>query len=122
MSQLMRKRLDMTLDVYRKFAPKKIILSGGVANKKVTVSEAQLMRDYLVANGIPQDVLALEDKSLTTKQNAEFSVPIAAQLGAAELLLLTSAEHMSRSYLNPIKLFQKQLANYPNIKLSAYCQ
>lgn len=122
MSQLMLKRLETALNVYKTFAPEKIILSGGVANKKVNSSEAQLMRDYLVTNGVPQDVLVMEDKSLTTKQNAEFSVPIAAQLGATELLLLTSLEHMSRSYLNPIKLFRKQLVNYPNIKLSAYCK
>lgn len=122
MSNLMLKRLETTLEVYSKFSPERIILSGGVANKKVNVSEAQVMRDYLVANGIPNDVLVPEDKSLTTKQNAEFSVPIAAQLNATELLLVTSVEHMSRSYLNPIKLFRKQLSNCPNIKLSAYCQ
>lgn len=122
MSSLMLKRLETTLDIYSKLAPERIILSGGVANKKVNASEAQVMRDHLVANGLPNEVLVLEDKSLTTKQNAEFSVPIASSLNATELLLVTSVEHMSRSYLNPIKLFQKQLVNYPNIKLSAYCK
>lgn len=121
MSSIMLNRLKMTLRIYKAFAPTKIILSGGVANKKVNVSEAQMMRDYLVENGIASDVLVLEDKSLTTKQNAEFSVPIAIGLNATELLLCTSAEHMSRPHLNPIKLFAKQLAN-TQIKLSAYCE
>lgn len=122
MSDLMLKRLKIAIKLNELFAPSKIILSGGVANKKVNMSEAQMMRDYLIPNGIPQDILVLEDKSLTTKQNAEFSVPMAAELGATELLLLTSAEHMSRNYLNPIKIFHKQLAKYPQIKLSAYCE
>ena len=121
MSALMLKRLEMTLKLYKTFAPTKIILSGGAANPKVDLSEAQMMYDYLVANGIPADVLVLEDKSWTTKQNAEFSVPIAVQMGATELLLCTSIEHMSRPRLNPIKLFQKQLA-HTQIKLSAYCE
>lgn len=122
MSNTMLNRLKMTLRVYKTFVPTKIILSGGVANKKVNVSEAQMMRDYLVDNGIPQEALVLEDKSLTTKQNSEFSVPLAASLNADELLLCTSAGHMSRKYLNPIKLFQRELAAYPQIKLSAYCE
>lgn len=120
MSELMLTRLQLTLMIYNKFNPDKIILSGGVANKKVKVSEAKMMYDYLVANGMPSDILILEDKSLTTKQNAEFSVPIVAQMGATELLLCTSAEHMCRSHLNPIKLFKKNLV-HTNIKLSAYC-
>lgn len=121
MSELMLKRLQMTLKVYKTFAPNKIILSGGVANTKVNISEAEMMCDYLVANGVPQDILVLEDKSLTTKQNAEFSVPIAIELNATELLLCTSSEHMSRPHLNPIRLFQKQLA-HSQIKLSAFCE
>lgn len=122
MSDLMLKRLKMTIELNGIFAPDKIILSGGAANQKVNISEAQMMYDYLVANGIPSDVLVLEDKSWTTMQNAEFSVPIAVEMGATELLLCTSAEHMSRPRLNPIKLFQKQVRKYPQIKLRAYCE
>lgn len=122
MSELMRVRLETALKIYNTFNPSKIILSGGVANKKVDVAEADMMREYLVERGVSSNILVLEDKSLTTKQNAEFSVPIAVELGATELLLCTSLEHISRSYLNPIKLFQSQLKRYPQIKLSVYCE
>lgn len=122
MSELMLKRLCMTLRINELFAPDKIIVSGGIANKKVNVSEARIMYDFLVENGVPSDKIVKEDKSLTTKQNAEFSVPIAAELGATEILLCTSAEHMQRPYLNPIKLFKKQLEQYSEITLKAYCE
>ena len=122
MSELMRVRLETALKIYNTFSPSKIILSGGVANKKVDVAEADMMREYLVERGVSSNILVLEYKSLTTKQNAEFSVPIAVELGATELLLCTSLEHISRSYLNPIKLFQSQLKRYPQIKLSVYCE
>lgn len=122
MSEIMRKRLETVIKVNGIFSPERIVLSGGIANKKVSMSEAQMMYGYLVEQGVPGSRLVLEDKSLTTKQNAEFSVPVAAELGATELLLLTSAEHVSRSYLNPIKLFQKQLQSFPQIKLCVYSE
>ena len=121
-SELMEQRLKSTLKIDALFAPEKIIVSGGVANENAGVSEAQKMQEYLVSHGIGIDKIVLEDNSLSTKQNAEFSVPMAANLGATEILLCTSSEHMSRAYLNPIKLFTKQLAKYPKIKLSAYCE
>lgn len=124
MSDNMLRRLNLTLKAYKTFSPGKIILSGGIANRKVNLSEARMMYNFLLANGIPAEILVLEDKSLTTKQNAEFSAPIAVELGATELLILTSAEHMNRRFLNPVKLFQKQIAKYTNsqIKLTSYCE
>lgn len=122
MSEIMRKRLRTALKVYGLFSPDKIVLSGGIANKKVDKSEASMMCDYLVAHGVSRDILILEDKSLTTKQNAEFTVPIVVGLQATELLLCTSIEHASRSYLNPIKLFSKQLERYRQIELSVFCE
>ena len=80
------------------------------------------MREYLVDNGVAEDKLICEDQSTTTEENAKYSVPIAAKLGATEVTIITSNEHMSRNFLNPIKLFEKELRNYPDIKLSAYSE
>lgn len=122
MTELSVKRLNAAMRFAAAFGVDKIILSGGVANKKANRSEAAAMREYLLANGIAADRLVCEDKSLTTEENAEYSVPIAAKLGATEITVITSNEHMSRNFLNPIKLFEKELRNYPDIKLSAYSE
>lgn len=121
-TNVMESRLKMAIEINSKFNPDIIIVSGGFANPKANATEADRMFDYLVANGIDGSKIVKENRSLTTKQNAEFSVPLANELGATELLLCTSIEHMARKYLNPIKLFQKHLVNYPHIKLSAYCE
>ena len=121
-TEIMRKRLAATIRLNELFAPTKIILSGGVANPKAGMSEAQVMRDYLVKNGVDGDKLLLEDKSMTTKQNAEYSVPIAAKLGATEILLCTSTEHMMRKFLNPPRLFTKELQKYGGISLRLYSE
>lgn len=122
MSPILLKRLQMAIRINSAFSPDKIILSGGVANEKAGKSEAQVMQDYLVQNGIDADKIILEANSLSTKQNAQFSVPIAIEQGATEIMVCSSNYHISRKILNPIKLFEKALANYPNIKLSAFCQ
>lgn len=121
-SAVMKKRLDMALRLDELFKPDIIIVSGGIANEKAQESEASKMREYLLNNGISFNKIIMEDKSLSTKQNAEYSVPIAAKLGATEILLCTSIEHMSRAYLNPLKLFQKELTKYPHIMMSAFCE
>ena len=120
MSDILKRRLTATLRLNKLFAPSKIIVSGGIANPKAGLSEAQVMRDYLVNNGVESDKIVVEDKSMTTKQNAEFSVPIAAALGATEILLSTSLEHLNRKFLNPISLFSDELQQFDGIKLSVY--
>ena len=121
-TDIMEKRLNTALKLNKLFSPDYIIVSGGTANEKAGISEAHTMREYMVAHGISEDKVIMEDKSLTTKQNAEFSVPMCAKLNATQILLCTSLEHMSRNFLNPIKLFQKELAKYPDIKLIAFSE
>lgn len=108
-SEIMKSRLNLALEVHRVLKPQKMILSGGIANPLAMKSEAQVMFDWLVENGVPADELVLEDKSLTTKQNAKFSVPIALRLGADEILVCTTPEHMNRKFLNPVRLFKSRL-------------
>ena len=118
----MELRLKTALKIHELFSPERIIVSGGVANPTAKTSEAQKMYEYLVEHGVEACKIVKEDKSMTTKQNAEYSVPMAAELGATEILVCTSIEHMSRKFLNPIKLFEKYLKNYPQIKLSIYSE
>ena len=122
LSEKMVLRLNLCVKYYNENKPDKIIVSGGIANPKAGVAEADKMEEYLLKAGIPQEVIIKEDKSLTTKQNAEFSCPKAKELGADTMVLCTSKEHMTRWYLNPVKLFKRYLKKYEasNIKLETY--
>lgn len=119
LSDKMKARLNCAMQVIAERKPDKVILSGGEANRAAKKTEAQAMKEYLIGYDVDENLLVCESWSLTTKLNAHFSVPLAVKLGATELLLITSLEHMSRSYLNPIKLFQSELQKYPQIKLYA---
>lgn len=119
-TELMLSRMKLALEAERTLRPDKIILSGGVANPKAGKSEAQVMFDWLKEHGVDANKMIKEDRSLTTKQNAVFSVPVALQLGATEIVVCTTPEHMHRKFLNPVKLFKAQLRN-KNVVLTPCC-
>ena len=121
-SDLMRLRLELCVKYYNDHKPEYIIVSGGIANKIAGVAEADKMEEYLLASGVPQEVIIKEDQSLTTKQNAEFSVPKCKELNADTLVLCSTKEHIKRWYLNPVRLFKGYMRKYKatDIKLEVY--
>ena len=67
-------RLKVALACSKQYKNAYVICTGGGTakdNKKVT--EAGLMGEWLVEHGLDKNRLIIEDKSLTTAQNAEFS-------------------------------------------------
>lgn len=118
-SAVLKSRLDLAWNVWTDFCPDKMILSGGIANPKTGHSEASQMYRYLVDKGVPKDILLLEDRSVSTWQNAKFSVQIAKGFHADILMVVTSSDHLTRWYLNPIKLFTKEIGD-ADIRLMTY--
>lgn len=121
MSKAMLYRLKLTEQVIKAVAPNKVILSGGIANDKTDVAESTAMRNWLIAQGVDAEILIEENKSMTTKENALFSVPIALSAIPTAIILITDPKHMHRAYLNPKKLFAKQLKEY-DIPLYTVCK
>ena len=120
LSEKCLKRLELTKKADKLFSPDKIILSGGLANPTAGIMEAQAMYEKLVADGMDKDKLVLEDKSLSTVENAKNSVPLAKLMGADEVLVISTLEHMSRKYYNAISIFVKEVAKVGGMKLSVY--
>ncbi len=105
----LKERLDMGIKLYHDYHPDKIIVSGGVANKKAGVSEASQMKAYLVQNMIPEDIIIMEDKSQSTYENAKFSIPIAMEYNPDTIILCTSIEHLAREPYNTLLYFSDWL-------------
>lgn len=114
-------RLALAIEYYNAEKPDFVILSGGLANPKAGITEAEAMRKAL-HGAIPEDKLISEDRSLTTAENARFSVPIALGLGADRITLISSEDHLKRRYLNPVRLFRKYLKRRgaPHVALYTY--
>lgn len=119
-SETLKKRLNRALTAVDQIKPDVIIVSGGIANAIAGISEAQRMFQYLTEHGIPQEKIMLEEKSQSTAENAKYSAPILKSLGVREVYVLSSSEHLRRTFLNPIRLFKSQLKD-SNMEVYPFC-
>jgi len=73
------------------------IVCGGITGKTQTKSEAQVMKELLVANGIEEERIILEDKSKTTAENFYNAKKIMGETGNSKIALLSSERHLLRA-------------------------
>ena len=120
-TKIQEERLQMAMELNELFNPDYFILSGGVANKKAIISEAEGMYNYLVAKGFDKDKLIIEDNSLTTVQNAKYSIPIAKEKGAEIVIVCSSGYHFADAQYLAMDSFVKEIQG-SNIRLMTYCK
>lgn len=80
---------------FRKGGFRKIVISGG-GDGTENRSVAGITADFLHSQGIPRDIMILEERSTSTRENALFTKPIAEGLPGRKVLL-TSDYHMFRA-------------------------
>lgn len=74
----------------------KVLVSGGDA-RHTGVAEAAVYQTTLLALGVVQGDVLLEDKSMNTWQNAEFTAALLHRQSADRVVLVSSAIHLRRS-------------------------
>ena len=110
-TEIQKERLEMAKEIEKIFNPNYFILSGGSPNKKAGISEAEGMYNYLVNGGFNKEKLILEDNSLSTVQNAKFSVPMAKELGAELIIVCSSGYHFADPQYSAMKSFVSEAQN-----------
>jgi uncharacterized SAM-binding protein YcdF (DUF218 family) len=102
--------IDRTLQgllVYKIGKAKKLFISGGSGSLQFpNMKEGEIIKNYLVQIGIPEQDILIESESKNTYENAVFTKKELEKSGLQnlKLLLITSASHMYRSK----KCFEKQ--------------
>ena len=121
-SKLLTKRLEMAKELYFNKEVDKIIVSGGLANKKAGISEAFAMQQYLLQSDVKEEDIILEDNSKTTTENAMFSIPIAKGLGAKRIIIVSTIEHFTIYFYNVLKIFRRAVDKFydEDIRLMVY--
>lgn len=119
LSSYMIERLEMAIKVDNQFRPDYIIVSGGIANPVAGISEASAMKEYLSNKGIETNKIIIEDKSMTTKENALYSIPIAKKLNATSIIIVSSIDHFAYRSYNVCEIFHEAIGN-DNIELIFY--
>jgi uncharacterized SAM-binding protein YcdF (DUF218 family) len=71
-----------------------VVASGGRQGDRVL---AEVMRDTLVAEGVPRESVWVEGESDSTRENAEFSAKLLLPRGIRRIVLVTEAYHMWRA-------------------------
>ena len=94
-SRALRKRLDKALSCAEKDPAARLILSGGQGDDE-EISEAVCMRNYLVAAGVEEDRLILEDRSTSTRENLLFSDQLTG-CGGASCGIISNDFHICRA-------------------------
>ncbi|HWR43803.1 YdcF family protein [Sporomusa sp.] len=95
-STMLRLRLDEAVQLYNQgFAPS-IIVSGAQGLDEIA-SEADVMRTYLIAKGIPPEKIYVENKSFNTYQNLLYSKNIMRDQGFRQAIIVSNSSHIRRS-------------------------
>ena len=69
-------------------APKILVTGAG---------DSQFNKQFLEKGEVPDAAITLESKSRTTRENAEFSIPLLRQMGAHRVIIVTSWYHSRRA-------------------------
>lgn len=74
-----------------------VILFSGAALDPESPSNALVMRNQAIAMGVPAEAILVEERSKNTNQNALETAPILRELGAQQIILVTSPYHQRRT-------------------------
>ena len=98
-SLMLSRRLDTAYELLEKAPELRCVVSGGQGPDE-EVSEASVMKDYLVEKGIDSDRIYIEDQSFDTQQNLDNAKQVIQQNGLSEeVIVVTDFFHEYRGQL-----------------------
>ncbi len=90
-------RLETAVEYYEKDPSITIVVSGGMGRDEQT-SEADVMRNWLIDNGVDPSNIIVEDRSRNTEENFRFSFELIEKYGKSEdVAFVTSRFHVFRA-------------------------
>lgn len=96
-------RLPKAIQLYKEGRAKKILFSGGVTWEGFDLSEAHLLKQKAIEQGVPEKDILVEDRSLHTKENVLASLLILDRAfylhNIKRIIVVTTIYHMRRFYL-----------------------
>lgn len=88
-------RLQAALDAYR--ASPTLIITCGAQGGDEPRPEADVMKDWLVAQGVPAEDVLVENTSFNTRQNIRNAIKLLDGRNASRITLITSDYHLPRA-------------------------
>lgn len=97
-SPVFQARLNHAADLYQQGYVQKVILTGGVSSGN-TLSDAAVARAYLLAKGVNENAILIEEKSRVTRENFRYARQIMTAQRLHTALLVSDPLHMKRAML-----------------------
>lgn len=97
MKEELKERLDVVISCAEKYPNAYIVCTGGgTASENKAATEAKVMADYLIQNNIDDDRIIVEDQSITTAQNAIYTLDILSKQypQVSKLAIISSDYHI----------------------------
>lgn len=92
---LLQARLDRAVELYNAGFSDTIVVSGGQGSEGI--DEATVMRDYLVARGVPSIVVVKDSSGVDTYSSARFMAHYLEEQGVSRVLVVSQAYHLPRA-------------------------
>jgi uncharacterized SAM-binding protein YcdF (DUF218 family) len=96
-SPALRERLDVAIQLWNRHIAPHIIASGGIGLGEL--SEAEVMKRYLVRHGVPDNAIETEAHSKNTLQNLQNSQAIMQKNNWSDAVIVTHGFHVLRASL-----------------------
>lgn len=115
MSLALIRRLDKVVDIYQTYQNKrkplpKIIVTGGIVGD-YDLSEASVMRQYLIEQGVAEDNIVMEEQAMNTDENLYLSARLISQEDLhPPVFIVTNRFHLMRTKI--LAGYQDLRANY----------
>lgn len=98
-SDMLKSRLNAGLKVLEENPEAVFIVSGGKGDGE-NISEAEAMKRYLIENGVLEERIFTEDRSISTRENFRYSKEIFEELGISDgIVVATNDFHQYRAEL-----------------------
>ena len=113
-SPAMRRRTGHAAALWHRGEVAWLVPCGGLGDHPP--SEAEAMRDLLIAQGVPAQAIRLEDRSRNTHENILFALPILAEIGATRAVIVTDRTHAPRARLIARGLGLRAASSSPSLR------
>ena len=113
-SPTLRRRALQGAALWRRGEVAHLVACGGPGRHPPT--EAEAIRDLLLAEGVPPAAIHLEDRSRSTHENILFALPILAALGAEAVVIVTDRTHAPRARLIARRLGLQATTASPSLR------
>jgi uncharacterized SAM-binding protein YcdF (DUF218 family) len=113
-SRVLAKRLDVAVAYFEKNPDVMIVVSGAQGPQEY-ISEAQAMKRYLIANGIPEQAIIEEDRSTSTLENLRYSKELLDECfpSGFSSVIVTNSFHVYRT------MHMAQIADIPSAHMGS---